>query len=263
MFGKFQTTMLIRISLILAVIAALAVGALNFFVVKDKINTLVTDRNTNRDNWHATQSELAQTNKVLVKTQKDLAQTQKDLADSQAAQKKAEDLAAAQTKRADGLADKLAKTTQERDDAQNEVASYKATGLTPEQIGKLNRTIKDLQESVVALNEEKAVLEHARERLQARLDKYEGNNPDIVLRADLKGKIVVVDPKWDFVVLDIGDDQGVKQDSELLVSRDGKLVAKVVVRSLEKDRCIANVIPGWKLGEVIEGDEVSPAHPAS
>ena len=77
------------------------------------------------------------------------------------------------------------------------------------------------------------------------------------LPADLKGKILVVDPKWDFVVLDIGEDQGVIPDGELLVSRDGKLVAKVVVRSVEKDRCIANIIPGWKLGDVIEGDEVS------
>ena len=68
----------------------------------------------------------------------------------------------------------------------------------------------------------------------------------------------MVDPKWDFVVLDIGDDQGVSADGELLVSREGKLVAKVIVRSLEKDRCIANIIPGWKLGEMIEGDEVTP-----
>ena len=85
----------------------------------------------------------------------------------------------------------------------------------------------------------------------------------IKLPADLKGKILVVDPKWDFVVLNIGEDQGVIQDGELLVSRDGKLVAKVIVRSVEKDRSIANIVPGWKLGEVIEGDEVTPAHPAS
>jgi len=65
------------------------------------------------------------------------------------------------------------------------------------------------------------------------------------------------------VVLDVGEDQGVISDGELLVSRQGKLVAKVVVRSVQKDRCIANLVPGWKLGEVIEGDEVSPAHPAT
>jgi hypothetical protein len=78
----------------------------------------------------------------------------------------------------------------------------------------------------------------------------------------LKGKVVVVDPKWDFVVLNIGSDLGAVEEGEMLVSREGKLVAKVIIRSIEKDRCIANIIPGWKLGELIEGDEVSPAHPA-
>jgi len=52
-------------------------------------------------------------------------------------------------------------------------------------------------------------------------------------------------------------------DGELLVSRDGKLVAKIVIRTVEKNRCIANIMPGWKLGEVFEGDMVTPAHPAS
>ena len=255
--------MLIRISLILAIVAALAVGVVNFVVIKDKINALTTDRNTNRDNWHSTQAQLSQTNKILVKTQGDLKQTQQDLADTQADRDKAVANALAQAKRADQLSDKLAKTTQERDDAQNDLASYKATGLTADQVGKLNRTLKDTQDLVDVANQEKLVLQHANARLQTRLDKYEGTNTDVVLRADLKGKIVVVDPKWDFVVLDIGEDQGVLNNGELLVSRDGKLVAKVVVRTVEKDRCIANIVPGWKLGEVIEGDEVSPAHPAS
>jgi hypothetical protein len=239
------------------------VGVVNYVFVKDKINTLVADRNTNRDNWHSTQTELAQTNAMLVKTQNTLKQTQQDLADTQSERDKAVATAAAQTKLAADLSEKLAKTAQERDDAQNELASYKATGMTPDQIGKLNRSVKDLQEAMVALNDEKTVLQHAVARLRTELDKFTGTNTDVVLRADLKGKILVVDPKWDFVVLDIGEDQGVLPNGELLVSRDGRLVAKVIVRSLEKDRSIANVVPGWKLGEVIEGDEVSPAHPAS
>jgi hypothetical protein len=37
----------------------------------------------------------------------------------------------------------------------------------------------------------------------------------------------------------------------------------VKVRSVQKDRSIANVVPGWGLGEIIEGDQVIPAHPAS
>ena len=254
--------MLIRISLILAVIAALAVGVVNFVFVKEKINLLVTDRNTNRDGWHATQAELSATNQVLVKTQADLKQTQQNLADTQAERDKAVANELVQKKRADQLADNLAKTTQERDDAQAELGAYKGTGYSPDQVLTLKKALKDSQDLVEVANQEKHVLERERDRIFARLMKYEGTNYVVYLPATLKGKILVVDPKWDFVVLNIGDDQGVKQNGELLVSRNGKLVAKVIVRSLEKDRCIANVVPGWKLGEVIEGDEVSPANPA-
>jgi septal ring factor EnvC (AmiA/AmiB activator) len=255
--------MLIRISLIVAIVAALAAGALNFVVVKDKITTLIDDRDSQRSQKEQAQSELASTKKELAKTRDDLAQTQQELADTQAARDKAVADAATQSKRADDLSDKLAKTTQERDDARNNLAAYAATGLTSDQVGKLNATLKNAQTEIEAINEEKMVLQRAVNRLTTRLAKYEGPETDIKLRADLKGKILVVDPKWDFVVLNIGEDQGVLEDGELLVSRDGKLVAKVVVRSVEKDRCIANIVPGWQLGEVIEGDEVTPAHPAS
>jgi septal ring factor EnvC (AmiA/AmiB activator) len=258
-----KQAMLIRISLIVAIVAALAASALNFVVVKDKITTLIGDRDSQRSQKEQAQSELASTKKELAKTKDDLAQTQQELADTQAARDKAVADAATQSKRADDLSDKLAKTTQERDDARNNLAAYTATGLTSDQVTKLNATLKNAQTEIEAISEEKMVLQHAVLTLKTRLAKYEGPDTDIKLRADLKGKILVVDPKWDFVVLNIGEDQGVLEDGELLVSRDGKLVAKVVVRSVEKDRCIANIVPGWQLGEVIEGDEVTPAHPAS
>jgi cell shape-determining protein MreC len=255
--------MLMRISLIVAIVAALAAGALNVFQVRDKITTLISQRDTEKHEKETAQTELAGTKKDLAKTKNELSQTQTQLADSQAAQKKAEDTATAQAKRANEISDKLTKATQERDDAQNELASYKNSGLTSQQVAQLSKTIKDAQNEIEAINAEKGILEHKVNSLQAQLYKFTGTNVVITLPADLKGKIVVVDPKWDFVVLDVGNDQGIKQDGELLVSREGKLVAKVIVRTVEKDRSIANVVPGWKLGEVIEGDDVSPAHPAS
>jgi hypothetical protein len=255
--------MLIRISLILAILAALSAGVVNFVFVKDKITTLTTDRNTQRDGRISAESERDQTKKDLAKTQNDLKQTQDQLADANSERDKAVATADAQTKRADDLSDKLAKTEQERDDAQNGLAAYTATGIKAEDVGKLTSRLKDAQDAIDVANEEKMVLVRTITRLTNELAKYTGPDDVVKLRADLKGKILVVDPKWDFVVLDIGEDQGVLEDGELLVSRDGKLVAKVVVRSIEKDRCIANIVPGWKLGEVIEGDEVSPAHPST
>jgi len=44
----------------------------------------------------------------------------------------------------------------------------------------------------------------------------------------------------------------------LLVSRKGELVAKVRVMNTEEQRSIANILPGWKLKDVMEGDVVLP-----
>ena len=252
-----------RISLFVAILAALGSGTLNVIQVRDHINTLIQQREEQRTQKEAAQADASKTHAELTKTQKTLADTQQQLADAQNARKKAEDVAAAQTKRADDLSDKLTKATQDRDAAQAELAAYKATGKSPEEISKLVLLIKQDQDAISAMNEEKKVLARNLLRVQTRLDELLNESFVVKLRADLKGQVVVVDPKWDFVVLNIGDEQGVLPDGELLVSRDGKLVAKVIVRTIEKDRCIANIVPGWKLGEVFEGDQVTPAHPAS
>jgi hypothetical protein len=256
-------TMFVRICLFVAILAALAVGTVNVVVVKDKINTLTTDRNTQRDGRISAESERDKTKKELAKTQNDLKQTEQDLATAKSDRDKAVAAEAAQVKRADDLSAKLAKAAEDRDVAMGSLAAYTDTGLTAKQVSELGLTIKKEQAAIDALNEEKVVLNRTINRLNNRLALYEGNEKPITLRADLRGKILVVDPKWDFVVLNIGEDQGVLERGELLVSREGKLVAKVKVTSVQKDRCIANVIPGWKLGEVIEGDEVTPAYPAS
>lgn len=255
--------MLLRISLIIAIIAGLAAGALSYIQATDKIPALIKQRDDELTRRRQKESDLAKTNTVLKKTLADLAATQNELADTKSERDKALAQADAQSKRADDLNAKLTKATQDRDDAQNELSAYKAAGLTPDQVIKLNKNLKDANAQIQAINSEKALLTRTVARQKAELDKIYGPETFVKLRADLHGKILVVDPKWDFVVLDVGEDQGVISDGELLVSRSGKLVAKVVVRSVQRDRCIANIIPGWKLGDPVEGDDVTPAHPAS
>ena len=255
--------MLLRISLIVAILAGLGAGVVSYLEVSEKIPALAKQRDDEHSAKVTALADLSKTKTELAKTKSDLAQTQQELADTKSDRDKAVARAEAQSKRADELTDKLAKATQDRDDAQSQLAAYKATDLTPDQVVKLGKTLKEAQSQIDAINAEKVVLQRALTGVKARLARYEGPDTDIKLRADLKGKVIVVDPKWDFVVLDVGEEQGAIQDGELLVSRAGKLVAKVVLRSVQKDRSIANIIPGWKLGELIEGDEVTPAHPAS
>ncbi|HTQ50155.1 MAG TPA: hypothetical protein VMJ12_05550 [Candidatus Acidoferrales bacterium] len=255
--------MLIRISLIVAIIAALAAGALNIVEIRDKIGTLITERDDFHTQRDQVQAELNTTKRDLAKTKDDLTQTQQQLASTQTQLTNAIVTAATQQKRADELSDKLAKTTQDRDAAQARVAAWEATGLTPDQALGLSKSLKYTQNQLEAVQEENNVLQRTVNRLTVKLNELIGSNYVVTLRADLKGKVVAVDPKWSFVVLNIGGDQGVLDDGEMLVSRDGKLVAKVIVRSVQKDRSIANIVPGWQLGDIIEGDEVTPAHPAS
>jgi cell shape-determining protein MreC len=254
--------MLLRISLIVAILAGLGAGVVSYFEFTDKIPALTKQRDDENTAKKQALTELASTKNTLKKTQGELAQTQTELADTKSERDKAAARADAQAKRADELSVKLTKAISERDDAQNQLASYKATDLTPDQVIKLNKNLKESLAEIDAINAEKAVQQREIVRLKTQLLKYEDPDSFVKLRADLKGKIVDVDPKWDFVILDIGEEQGALQDGELLVSREGKLVAKVIIRRVEKDRCIANIVPGWKLGDPIEGDEVTPAHPA-
>lgn len=255
--------MLLRIFLFVAILAGLAAGGLAYYEVSNQIPAITQQRDQEKTDKQAAQKELASTKQTLKKTQADLAQTQQDLSDTKNDLAKATAQADAQHKRADDLADKLAKTSAERDDAQNQLASYKATDLTPDQIIHLNKQLKDADMKIAAITDEKALLNRELQKTKAELATILGPDTTVKLPADLHGKITVVDPKWDFVVINVGDDQGVMPDGELLVSRNGKLVAKVIVRTVEKDRAIANLVPGWKLSDMYEGDDVTPAHPAS
>ena len=255
--------MLIRISLIVAILAGLAVGTLNFLKVKEKITTLQANLDTETKAHQKFESQYNTTQKDLTKRTAELKQTKTELEATTAAKEKADADLVAQTKRADKLTEDLTKTRQERDTAQQDLAAYKVTGVTPQQIVRMNKEFKTLQDSIAVSETENKVLMQKVKKLETELLVYRDPNFFVPLPSGLKGKVLVADPKWNFVVLNIGEDQGVLERGELLVNRNGLLVAKVVVRSVQKDRSIANVLPGWELGQVMEGDQVIPAHPAS
>jgi uncharacterized protein HemX len=256
--------MLMRISLIVAILAALGAGVFGYIEVTQQIPQLVQQRDSEHSAKVTAQADASKTHAELTRTQGTLKQTQQDLAQSQTAQKKAEADRDAQIKIAAGLQDKLTKTSADLATAQADLAAYKATGKSPQEVLQLVATIRQDQDTIAAINEEKKVLNRKLLSVQNQLNELIGlTNYVVRLPADLKGNVVAVDPKWQFVVLNIGDEQGVLQDGQLLISRDAKLVAKVIVRTVYKDSCIANIMPDWKIGEVFEGDKATPAYPAS
>ncbi len=256
--------MLIRISLIVAIIAGLAVGALNFTKLKEKIVTLQTNLKTEIGLKETALRDLASTRSDLKKTEGKLKQTETMLAATTEERDTALKNLDTKTKLADKLKTDLDKTTKDLDDARGELAAYTGTGLKPEEIIAINKQYKGLQDQ---LAEGKLVITSQGKQIQRLTNELavyrSGEDYKVRLPAGLKGKVLVMDPKWNFVVLNVGEDQGVLEHGELLVNRNGRLVAKVRIRSVQKDRCIANIMPGWQLGDVLEGDLVIPAYPAS
>jgi len=255
--------MLIRISLIIAIIAGLAVGGLNFIKVKEKITVLQQNLDTETKAHQEFEGKYSSTKSQLDKTNAILKETLTALATTTEQKTKAEEEAATQTKRADKLTEDLGKTRQERDTAQNELAQFKQSGYTPDQVAAMGKQYKALQDFSAGQQEENKLLGQKVTKLQNELDVYVHPEKFVLLPPGLKGQVLISDPKYNFVVLNVGEDQGLLEHGELLVNRNGRLVAKVKVSSVTKERSVANVMPGWQLSEVMEGDQVVPAHPAS
>lgn len=258
-FGNIEKTpMLTRICLIVAIVAGLAVAGLNFVKIKETITTLKESLASEISQKEAAQTELASTKKNLDQTTKERDAAKAEIASTQEERDKAVAEAENQTKRASRIADELAKTKQDLGDSQGEMAAWKALGISVDKVGTMITELKRVKEERNTIAEANRISEQKVASLKNRLMQYEDENYRVELPSSLQGKVLVADPKWDFVVLNIGQNQGLLENGVLLVNRNGRLVAKVQVRSVQPDRAIANVLPNWKLGEVMEGDQVIP-----
>jgi hypothetical protein len=255
--------MLLRICLFIAILGGLAAGGLGFVKVKEKITTLQAHDQEQFDGRKKAETDLASTRKDLDKTKTELAQTNALLVATTEQRDKAVAEAAAATKNAEKLTADLNKTRTERDNAQSELAAYKTTGYNPEQIVGMGNAYKALEAALEGQKGENKILGQKLKKTEAELATYKSPDVPVYLPPGLAGKVLVTDPKYNFVVLNVGEDQGVIERGQLLVNRNGRLVAKVKVTSVQKDRSVANVMPGWELGEVTEGDLVIPAYPGS
>jgi len=254
---------MIRICLIIAIVAGLAVAVVNFIQVKEVISTTRTNLMNTSNELVSTQTTLQTTEKKLKGTEAELASTKDTLKTTEDERDAALADAKQNKSRADQLRTDLNKTTTERDDARAELATWRAVGIGPEKVKAVIADLKESQEAVKRQAEELGVAWNEAKSWKAKYVAIVGPETRIPLPETMKGTVLAVDPKWEFVVLDKGKNQGAITNGELLVSRNGRLVAKVRITAVQQDRCIANVVSGWKLGDIVEGDYVIPAFTGS
>lgn len=247
----------LRIALGIAIAAAIAATAIVWVQVKPNVQAIIEKRNDFEKQANTERSAKTKALKDLSDTKTKLGATETELAATKKARTEAEEAANKAENRSKDLTTQLTRAQEDVKTKAQELSSWTATGLTPDQVKSTVAELKSVRDNSAALEAEKKVLLRQNSQLESELDRYRGTNDvEVVLKPGTKGKILVVDPKWDFVVLDIGANQELKPNGVLVVSRGGKLIGKVKVTSVQQDRSIANVVPGWKLQELLEGDVV-------
>lgn len=249
--------MLLKISLGLAILLGLATIFVTHSQLGGKINDLTTELGTTKtslEQSQASEKKLRDETKTL-RTQ--VEETTRNYGEATNLLVQAQAKAQEQQTRADRAAAELNTVTAERNTAQAELSQWRLFEMNPDQIrNQLTRLRQVERERDVFVTENKA-LDRKVQDLTRRLHRYEGDEvAEVELPPGTKGNIVAVDPKYNFVVLDIGADKGVLENAKLLVNRDGKLIGKVQITSVQPNRSIANVLPEWKQDEIMEGDQV-------
>ena len=248
--------MLLRICLIIAILAGIGTIAITQLQTRKHVQGIITDRDENiagraaekqraDDNWKS----LVATSNSWNETKATLAQTKEELDSSK------QQVAAAQSN-IEKLNTDLATAIAARNTAQQELARWGQVGQTPEQMVQTIAKLKAAEEALAVLQTEKEIFTSKNRELENRLALLLGNDEPVPLPPGTKGAVVAVDPKWNFVVLNLGRDKGMLERGELLVHRDSKYIGKVRIAEVLDSRSIANVMPGTTLDEVQEGDQV-------
>jgi hypothetical protein len=251
--------MLLKISLGLAILVGIATLYLTHFQIAPKLDEL-------KGTLASTQTQLNDSREAESKAKKNatdlkasLDKLSKDYNESTNALLIAATTAEEQRKRADKNAADLEERTRERNEARDELSQWHTLGYTIDVLRQRIALVAGLEKENAVIKDENKLLDRNLKLTQAELDRWTGViEKPVPVPPGTRGKVVAVDPKYDFVVLNIGEKEGILPNAQLLVNRDGKLIGKVKVSTVQAGRSIANVMPEWKQGDIDiqEGDQV-------
>ncbi len=197
------------------------------------VQTLVDNRT---EELFGTREDLEQTRDTLERTRNELAQTRRDL--EQARDRIArlqEDI-----QRKDRQIADLEQTVRDRDDT----------------IAQRDSTIEELRDQVADHREKIEDLEHDIARLERLIPEDEMIGAAPRIPAGLSGNVILVDPEWNFVILNIGTEAGLLPNVELLVHRDEEFISRIRVIAVRERIAVADIQRDSTISSLAEGDSV-------
>ena len=227
----------------IALLAAAGIfGALNTHKVKSLRATLV-DANAARDAAERRRLDEQKTRDAAVTAAKAKAtENESKIAKSEA------DLVQLQTERAD-LQTKLQATQAQIASLQRQIEE---TGAKPSEnpgapsAAELQAQLDDARRQLESAERENTFLSDKIRTAQERVGPLETEKRQRreagVGKAGVRGTVLAVNQAYNFVVLNLGGRQGVEANAEMLVLRDGTLIAKIRISSVEPSTAIGDII---------------------
>lgn len=202
-----------------------------------------------------TTSELDETKSNLDKAQQDLQATRLSRDDLQAKLNASEtNLEQARAKLSaledeiKNLKDKLATAENDLQAKDTRIAELEAERIGATQQAMPSTSEQELNDLKTQLAEKETVIAKLREDLagaRSRIEELQTelrNRSQNVMRQGLTGKILAVNQGWNFVVLNLGDRNGVIKNAEMIVKRGAEMIGKVRITSVEPSNSIADIV---------------------
>jgi uncharacterized protein YlxW (UPF0749 family) len=247
---------MLKACLILVIALGLAAIGVSQFQVKGKIDLLTSDLAQATQDAQNARAAQRKAENAERQAKAELETLNGQLADTQTQLEETTRIAQQQRVRANDLENELRTTTVQRNEAQRELAQWRALGVDIPSVQTMKDDLLAARAEISAGNAEREILLREISQLQYDLSKYEGPNTEIEMKDGLKGTVVAVDKTWDFVVVSIGENDGARQSGKLMVSRNGKLIGKVQINKLDASQSVANILPEWRQADIQVGDTV-------
>jgi len=194
------------------------------------------------------QGKVAQAENRAAKAEAELAQIQKEKADLQTKlDENQKEVASLQTPV------QAAEKNPNASPADNPAATASAADLQSQ--------VDDLRRQLDSAEKEKAFLSEKLQDGQDRADqpkegkkRREAVRETAPRRTGLRGTILAINQAYNFVVLNLGTRHGVESNAEMLVLRDGALIGKIRISSVEPATAIGDIITG----SLARGAQIQP-----
>lgn len=244
---------------LLAICIAVSLGAAVLgYLNRDALVAAKNELQTTKDQLASKQREADEAKKEVEAKKEEVAkissekeQLNTELGEAKGNLDKAKQELAAETEKATGLASELETAKSDIKAKDEKIAQLESVtpatdgataGANPSDSGADTKALQ------TELDETKTLLVAAQDRntgLEAQISEYrrkEEARQKSQMRQGIQGTILAVNQAWNFVVLSIGDRQGVVNNAEMLIQRGSQLIGKVRVTSVEPSTAIADVI---------------------